>query len=280
MNILCFDIGGTSIKYTLFKNGDDKNIEVLSEKTSSDILAQVIGIIERYENLDAIGISSAGVIDNIQGKVIYSGPTIPNYIGTEHKKEIEKRFNIPCFVENDVNSAAYGEYVYNNYSGPMFCMTVGTGVGGAVILNGKVYTGASFSACEIGYMPLKGGYYQDISSTKFLTSLVSKKIGKKVNGIYVFENAKKGDKICLDAICEMIDNLSYGIINIIYILNPKTIVIGGGITAQKEILEPLIIKKVNEKLIDKRFITDIKLATLENKASLYGIYYITRKGMK
>lgn len=78
----------------------------------------------------------------------------------------------------------------------------------------------------------------------------------------------------------MVDNLSYGIVNIIYILNPKTIVIGGGITAQREILEPLIIKKVNEKLIDKKFITDIKLATLENMAGLYGIYYITRKGIK
>lgn len=88
MNILCFDIGGTSIKYTLFKNENLKNIEVLSKKTSNNILKQVINIIERYENIDAIGISSAGVIDNIQGKVIYSGPTIPNYIGTEHKKEI------------------------------------------------------------------------------------------------------------------------------------------------------------------------------------------------
>lgn len=280
MNILCFDIGGTSIKYTLFKNENLKNIEVLSEKTSNNILKQVINIIERYENIDAIGISSAGVIDNIQGKVIYSGPTIPNYIGTEHKKEIEKRFNIPCFVENDVNSAAYGEYVDNNYEGPLFCMTVGTGVGGAVIINDKVYTGASFSACEIGYMPLKGGCYQDIASSKFLTDTVSKKIGRKVDGIYVFENAKKGDEICLDSIDEMVDNLSYGIVNIIYILNPKTIVIGGGITAQREILEPLIIKKVNEKLIYKKFITDIKLATLENMAGLYGIYYITRKGIK
>lgn len=280
MNILCFDIGGTSIKYALFENDNLENITVLSEKTSSNILEQVINIISKYKNIDAVGISSAGVIDNIQGKVIYSGPTIPNYMGTEHKKEIEKRFNIPCFVENDVNSAAYGEYIYNKYTGPMFCMTVGTGVGGAMIIDDKVYTGYNFSACEMGYIPLKGGYYQDISSTKYLTTTVSKKIGKEVNGIYVFENAKKGDKICLDAINEMVDNLSYGIVNIIYILNPKTIVIGGGITAQKEILEPLIIQKVNEKLIDKKFITDIKLATLENMAGLYGIYCITRKEMK
>ncbi len=66
----------------------------------------------------------------------------------------------------------------------------------------------------------------------------------------------------------------------IYTLNPSKIIIGGGITAQKEYLEPLIINSVNKKLINKKFNTTIELAKLENKAGLYGIYYIIRKGLK
>ncbi|WP_277284333.1 ROK family protein [Sneathia sanguinegens] len=277
MNILCFDIGGTSIKYTLFTQDNIDNLTILSEKTSSNILEQILNIIEKYPSISAVGISSAGVIDNKQGKVIYAGPTIPNYIGTELKKNVEAKFNVPCIVENDVNSAAYGEYVYNKEKSPVFCLTVGTGVGGAIIINDKIYTGANFSACEIGYLPIQSSYFQDISSTKYLVDLVSKKLNKKVDGLYIFEEAKKGSKLCQEAIEKMVDNLSYGIVNIIYMFNPNKIIIGGGITAQKEILEPLIRKKVNEKLIDKKFITQINLAKLENKAGLYGIYCLTRK---
>ena len=254
MNILCFDIGGTSIKYTLFTQDNIDNLTILSEKTSSNILEQILNIIEKYPSISAVGISSAGVIDNKQGKVIYAGPTIPNYIGTELKKNVEAKFNVPCIVENDVNSAAYGEYIYNKEKSPVFCLTIGTGVGGAIIINDEIYTGANFSACEIGYLPIKSSYFQDI-----------------------FEEAKKGSKLCQEAIEKMVDNLSYGIVNIIYMFNPNKIIIGGGITAQKEILEPLIRKKVNEKLIDKKFITQINLAKLENKAGLYGIYCLTRK---
>lgn len=283
MRCLCFDIGGTSIKYTVIENdkiGKINKIPTRKTKTENYILKDIIKICENYKEIDSIGVCTAGVIDSNLGEIIFSGPTIPGYTGTKIKKSIEEKFNIPCFVENDVNCAAYGEYIFTNSCDKMFCMTVGTGVGGAFILNGSIYKGSSLKACEIGYMPFKKGTFQDYASTSFLTEYVSKKIEKKVDGIYIFENAKKGDKICKNAINIFVNNLTLGILNIIYTLNPCKIVIGGGITAQKQYLEPLIIKNVNKKLINKHFSTDIELASLENKAGLFGIYCIIRKELK
>ena len=281
MRILCFDIGGTAIKYALIENDNIKDINInkmptRKEKDKNYILIDVLNVIESYDNLDCIGISTAGVVDSEKGEIIFAGPTIPGYIGTNFKKVIKERFNLECFVENDVNSAAIGEYFYGSYKGNVFCLTVGTGVGGAFIQNGTLYKGASQKAGEIGYMPLNGGKYQEFASTTYLTDTVSEKLGKKVDGLYIFENAKKGDKLCKEAIDELIDNLSEGILNIIYILNPNTLIIGGGITAQREYLENRIKDSIKNKLIDRSFEPDIQLAKLENSAGIYGIYYITK----
>ena len=259
MRVLCFDIGGTAIKYALIENDNLKDIKInkiptRKEKDKNHILRDVLDIIESYDNLDCIGISTAGVVDSEKGEIIFAGPTIPGYIGTNFKKEIKDRFNLDCFVENDVNSAAIGEYFYGSYKGNVFCLTIGTGVGGAFIQEGKLYKGATQKAGEI-----------------------SKKLGKKVDGLYIFENAKKGNKLCKEAIDELIDNLSEGILNIIYILNPNTLIIGGGITAQREYLENRIKDSIKNKLIDSSFEPDIQLAKLENGAGIYGIYYIVKR---
>ena len=283
MRCLCFDIGGTSIKYAIIEDEkieDIKSIETRKNKFENYILEDIINVIKGYDDIDVIGISTAGVVNSSIGEIVFAGPTIPNYTGTKIKKSIEEKFNIPCFVENDVNCAAYGEYIYSKYKSNIFCMTVGTGLGGALILDNKIYSGSSYMACEIGYIPFKDKTLQDYASTKFLVDYVSKKLDKKVNGLYIFENAKKGDKLCMEAINHFVDNLSFGILNIIYTLNPSKIIIGGGITAQKKYLEPLIIDSVNKKIINKKFNTKIELAKLENKAGLYGIYYIIRKGLK
>lgn len=283
MRCLCFDIGGTSIKYAIIEDEkieDIKSMETRKNEFDNHILEDVINVISSYNNIDVIGICTAGVVNSNTGEIVFAGPTIPNYTGTKIKKSIEEKFNIPCFVENDVNCAAYGEYIYSKSTSTMFCMTVGTGVGGALIIDDKIYSGSSYTACEIGYIPFKDKTLQDYASTTFLVDYVSKKLEKKVNGLYIFENAKKGDKLCIEAINNLVDNLSFGIVNMIYTLNPSKIIIGGGITAQKEYLEPLIINSVNKKLINKKFNTTIELAKLENKAGLYGIYYIIRKGLK
>lgn len=283
MRILCFDIGGTAIKYSLIENISNYRvyeIETRKNDTTNYILDDVLNIIDKYKDLDAVAISTAGVVDSQIGEVIYAGPTIPNYTGTKFKKIIEERFNILCEVENDVNSAAYGEYIYSKENGIIFCLTLGTGVGGAIINEGSIIKGRSMTAGEIGYMPLNNGYFQEFASTSYLVKKASNLLGEKVDGKYIFEKAKQGDKQLENVINEMVENLSIGLLNIIYILNPNKIIIGGAVTKQGDYLQNKIENAINKKLIDSKFKTDIEFAKLKNDAGLYGIYYITKQKLE
>ncbi|WP_065107510.1 ROK family protein [Streptobacillus moniliformis] len=283
MKIICFDIGGTNIKYAIIEdisNIEVKTIETRITKDDNYILEDVLKIIELNKDVKAVGISTAGVVNSKTGEVIFAGPTIPKYTGTKFKEIIEAKFGIETFVENDVNSAAFGEYCFGDYKGSMFMLTIGTGVGGSLILDGKVFSGASMTAGEIGYMPLNDGHFQDFSSATYLTNYVSERLNKKVDGKYIFESAKNGDKLCTEAIDKMVYNLTTGLLNIVYMINPDNIVIGGGITAQGEYLEEKILKVLDERIIGKQFKSNVKLANLKNSAGIYGIYNIVRKEMK
>ena len=296
---ICIDIGGTSIKYgvldgtgEIFING---SITTKVTQTENFILLDlkklIKDILEQYVTYDIKGIcvSSAGVVDPEKGEIVYSGPTIPGYTGTKIKEEIEKEFDIRCEVENDVNCAGLVEYWKGAGKGSksMVCMTIGTGIGGSVILDGKLLNGIGYTAGEIGYMDVNGQFIQEVASSRFLVKKVQeekeKKEGTKQNitGVDVFELAKKGDEICIDAIDMLIENLAVGIRNIMYLLNPEIVIIGGGITAQKEYLEERIRKRVNDGMISDMFKkTKIELAQQGNQAGLLGALYHFLKKQK
>ncbi len=289
---ICIDIGGTSIKYgvldgmgEIFING---SITTKVTQTENFILLDlkklIKDILEQYVTYDIKGIcvSSAGVVDPEKGEIVYSGPTIPGYTGTKIKEEIEKEFGISCEVENDVNCAGLGEYWKGAGKGSksMVCMTVGTGIGGSVILDGKLLNGIGYTAGEIGYMDVNGQFIQEVASSRFLVKKVQEEKEKReglkqnITGVDVFELAKKGDEICIDAIDMLIENLAVGIRNIMYLLNPEIVIIGGGITAQKEYLEERIRKRVNDGMISDMFKkTKIELAQQGNQAGLLGALY-------
>lgn len=293
MHYICLDIGGTSIKYGLLNiDGEilvSGSVPTRIIKNQNSILLDVKRIINNIQeeygviySIKAICVSTAGVVDPVNGKVIYSGPTIPFYSGTEIKKEIEESFKLPCVVENDVNCAGLGEYWMGAgiNSKSMVCLTIGTGIGGSIIIDGKLFNGFNNTAGEIGYMDVYGKYIQDIASAKFLVNRVKEKkkslegIECQLTGIEIFELAKNKDKICIDAIDELIKNLSIGIRNIIYLLNPEVIVIGGGITVQKEYLEEKIRIEVNKGMISDNFgMTKIELAKQQNQAGILGALY-------
>ena len=289
---ICIDIGGTSIKYgvldgmgEIFING---SITTKVTQTENFILLDlkklIKDILEQYVTYDIKGIcvSSAGVVDPEKGEIVYSGPTIPGYTGTKIKEEIEKEFGIRCEVENDVNCAGLGEYWKGAGKGSksMVCMTIGTGIGGSVILDGKLLNGIGYTAGEIGYMDVNGQFIQEVASSRFLVKKVQEEKEKReglkqnITGVDVFELAKKGDEICIDAIDMLIENLAVGIRNIMYLLNPEIVIIGGGITAQKEYLEERIRKRVNDGMISDMFKkTKIELAQQGNQAGLLGALY-------
>ena len=292
MYYICIDIGGTSIKYgVLSEKGEifiDGTVSTkVMEKENfilSDVKKLVRNILDEYGNYEIKGIcvSTAGVVNPEKGEIAYAGPTIPKYTGTKIKEELEKEFSISCEVENDVNCAGLGEYWKGAGKGSksMVCLTIGTGIGGSVILDGKLLNGIGYTAGEIGYMDVNGSYIQNIASSRYLVEKVQKEKEEKegitdaITGVDIFELAKKGDEICIAGINEIISNLAVGVRNIIYLLNPEVIVIGGGITAQKEYLEEKIRKEVNDGMISDMFRkTRIELAQQGNQAGLLGALY-------
>lgn len=290
---ICIDIGGTTIKYGIineaerFRYRDERPTE--AHLGGSHIMKKVIELIRglmKECSSEGICVSTAGMVDCKTGIITYAAPLIPEYTGTPVKEILENTFAVPCEVENDVNCAGLAECYAGAAKGSSIsvCLTVGTGIGGALIMDNKVVHGFSGSACEIGYMHLPGGVFQDIGAASILVKKVAEMKAvseEKINGKYVFAQAKKGDKDCIKAIDEMIDALGMGIANICYVVNPEIVVLGGGIMAQKEYLQEKLEQSVKRYLIpalaDK---TTIAFAENQNQAGMLGAYFHFRASHK
>lgn len=285
---ISIDIGGTAIKYGIIS----ENAEIMlkgsrkteAEKGGTTILEKVFEIVgklqeEIQETVSGICISTAGMVDTKQGTVFHSGPLIPNYTGTQLKKLIEEKFHVPCEVENDVNCAGLAEYHSGAAKGSHLALilTIGTGIGGCIVLDGKVLHGFSNSACEVGYMHMHNSDFQTLGAARTLTKKVSEWKGEseeKWDGYHIFEEAKKGDKICLLAIDEMIEILGEGIANICYVINPEIVVLGGGIMAQEPFLKERIVHAMKQYLVSSiEEHTKIVFAKHQNDAGMLGAFY-------
>lgn len=284
--LIVFDIGGTAIKYGVISSFEKPLFLYQEEVESNAKVIKGMGIINKIkkiikENLqqyaiEGIAISTAGMVDANQGKIIYANENIPEYTGICIKAILEKEFNIPCWVENDVNAAALGETIYGagKKSDYTFMVTVGTGVGGAIVLHHEVYHGFSNSAGEIGYMLLNNQYFEKSASTSALIQSVE--TIKKENGIdgkKIFYMAKQGDEICIKMIDILCEQLVKGISNCICLLNPQIVILGGGIMSQKDYLREIInryMKKYLNSEMQKN--TKIEFAELGNQAGMIGAY--------
>lgn len=284
---ICIDIGGTSIKHGVitedasFLTTDEMPTEA-QKYGGPGILKKAASIVTHYLkdfHPEGICISTAGMVDCEQGKITYAAPLIPNYTGTEIKKTLEETFRLPCEVENDVNCAGLAEALNGAAKGCRIsvCLTIGTGIGGSVIIDGKVFHGFSGSACEVGYMHLPGGAFQDMGASSILVKKVAsaKQINpENINGKYVFEQAKAQDPDCIQAIREMTDVLGMGIANICYVINPEVVVLGGGIMAQKAYLESMIRESMDRYLVPSLAAnTRLAFAQNQNQAGMLGAFY-------
>ncbi len=285
---VCIDIGGTAIKYGLaneqgvFK--EKKLINSEAKKCGGEgIVAKIEEIVNGYISLydiKGIAISTAGIVDWRKGEIIYAFPEVfPNYSGLHLKELVESKFGVPCCVENDVNSAALGEMWLGagKEKKSIFCITVGTGIGGCAVHEGRIIHGASNSAGEIAYMRIPGGTMHELATTTHLIAYVAEK--KKItetqlNGKVIFEWAKKGDKVAIAAIADLIEHLADGMVNIAAVLNPQMIILGGGIMAQKDYLRPLVDdalqRRLTKDIYDKM---EVDFAKLGNDAGMIGALY-------
>ena len=285
---ISIDIGGTAIKYGIICENAEialkGSLKTEAWRGGPEILKKVIGIVEHLiehtgETITGICISTAGMVDTERGSIFYSAPLIPDYAGTEFKKTLEDKFHIPCEVENDVNCAGLAEYSSGAAKGckVVLMLTIGTGIGGCIVLDGKVFHGFSNSACEVGYMHMDGSDFQTLGAASILSKKVSQWKGDsedKWDGYHIFEEAKKGDMICNRAIDQMAEILGKGIANICYVINPEIVVLGGGIMAQEEFLRGKIQNSVKKYLISSiEECTKIVFAKHQNDAGILGAFY-------
>ncbi|MCC5890761.1 MAG: ROK family protein, partial [Alkalibacterium sp.] len=221
-NFLTIDIGGSLIKYGII---NENGALLYKAETETDAHLGGHAILNKVKELgsellkdyavEGICVSTAGQVDSRLGKIIYATPDIiPDYTGLSVKDELEKAFKLPTEVENDVNCAGLAESWLGKGKNAksLFCLTIGTGIGGSYILDNQLHTGFSYSGGEIGYMLINEGQtLQQVAATSSLIQDVSERKNvdpKTLNGKIIFEQAKQGDQDCIDGISQMVKHLS------------------------------------------------------------------------
>ncbi|MFD0961252.1 ROK family protein [Paenibacillus chungangensis] len=281
------DVGGTEIKYAVF--GADRDILYDGKRKTpageanihipEAVLAIVQEMMDRYGPMQGAGISTAGVVDTKTGEIIYAGGTIPTYKGTNLKRSIEDRFGLKTIIMNDVNAAAVGEWWRGAAEGvdDFFCLTLGTGIGGALFCGGHPVTGAHYRAGEIGhslYDKESGTTYEQRASMSALLKQATRKLPDfDGSGFTLFEEAKAGNTLYLDVIDQWAEEIARGVANVIVLADPALIVIGGGVSEQGDELLDRIKLQLPAYMPPGFSQSELAVAQLGNKAALYGVVY-------
>ncbi len=253
--IACIDIGGTSIKVGVLDNlgkiyyKDELKVYHEIELFKDTIFRWIEDIKERYD-IEGIAISSPGAVDSKVG-IIGGASAIPCIHGPNWKEILFNKFNLKVSIENDANCAALAE-AFNgagkDIKDIMF-VVCGTGIGGAIIHNGEIHHGKNLHGGEFGYMLMEeeSGEFYNFSEVASTMSFV-RKVRKYYNddswdGKKVFQEAKKGNKICEEVIDRFYLNLAKGIFNLQYIYDPDIILLGGAISERED-----FISEINKRL--------------------------------
>lgn len=251
MRIAAADIGGTDIKYALIEkwNGHPE-FELKKFPTplgGKAILSQLGDLFESLGHFDAIAICTAGQVNNVTGTIIYANDNIPEYTGTNVRDILQRRFNCPVTVLNDVNAAAIGEGVWGSAKdfSDYLCLTYGTGIGGAIVINRHVYEGSTFSAGEFGHIVTHAngipcacgglGCYETYASTGALVRLVTQNCGEYMNGIQILQAIRQRGDIAA-TVDIWINEVLIGLSALCHVFNPSCIVLAGGIMNDNDII--------------------------------------------
>lgn len=283
------DIGGSSIKHALMtENGEvlEKG-SIKTEGNDINLFIESIGkIVDSYkENNEICGLacSSPGAVD-VKTGFVGGGSAVPCIHGPNIKELLEERCKLRVSIENDANCAGLAEgwigaaKGIENYA----CVVVGTGIGGCIVVNGRILRGKHLHGGEFGYMftrdseGLTDRIWSEVASTNALVTRVSKLKGiekSQLDGKKVFEMAEDGDEEIKNEIESWYMDLARGMYNIQYIVDPEKIVVGGAISTREGFDE-----KINEKLalLKSDIATlDVKVekCKFENDSNLIGALY-------
>jgi len=288
---LAIDFGGTRLRAGLF---DEHHRLVDRTETLTGVPEGQQAVLDRIVqtaksicppsvNLRAIGVAAPGPLDADKG-LILEAKTLPRWYNVPIGKIISEAFdNIPTFVQNDGNLGAIAEYYRGSGQGanPMIYLTISTGIGGGIIIDGKLFTGARSLAAEPGHMRLTlpdGSHHrlEELASGTALglwardrlkTSDVKSSLRdvEIVDGKAVGKAAMAGDKCALEIVNQAGHWLGLGFANLVHLFNPEAIVIGGSVTK----LGDLIVGPARKTLMDSVLIDNFISEDLIRYAKIY-----------
>ncbi len=272
--VLAIDLGGTKIIAAIISNKGQivakERCLTLADEGPQPVIRRIFSTIDHLlsqrninpSQLDSISIAAAGAIDFKKG-LITSSPHLPDWHDVPLRDIVEEKYKVNTFLINDASAAALGEHHFGAGQGVnnLILLAVGTGIGGGIILNGRLYSGASGSAGEIGHITIDvGGPKCDCGNTGCLEALVSgtavakeairrikqgerssltEAVGGEIEDITaeeVLTAAWDGDSLASEIILKAATYLGVGLANIVNIFNPEMIIIGGGIAKMGDLL--------------------------------------------
>jgi len=276
--VLGIDIGGTKI--AIIYAEEQTGIKLVDKVTFStttvdDTINRIFSHLEQMmekhgltvDNTHAIGISCGGPLNSESG-VVMSPPNLPGWDNIPIVEMVEKRFHIPCAIQNDANACALAEWKFGAGKGTrnMVFLTFGTGLGAGLIINGKLYSGTNDNAGEVGHVRLAGfgpvgygkaGSFEGFASGGGIAQLAKTKLLEKyqmgetvgwcardaidtVSAQMVAENAQKSDPLALEIIGISANYLGFGLAVLIDILNPECIVLGSIYARNEQLFFPIV----------------------------------------
>ena len=285
------DIGGTSIKFGVADEGGtflcrdampnpvrEKGVDAMLDAVSS----KARFFRTRYD-LSGLAVSTAGVVDE-NGVVLLVGPNFPGYSGTPLAEKLGSFCGLPCTAANDANCAALGEAWLGagKNASPFVCVTLGAGVGSAILIDGRLLSGASGFAGELGCLPFEDGILEDYASARALVRFVAnaKKLPKNsLDGSKILDMARTGDPAAQSGVQRQMRALAAGLSAVLLLIDPELVVIGGGLAAGSDILAPALKKELSLlRAVSPIPETRIRFSGLGNDAGMLGaLSYFLRK---
>lgn len=284
---LAFDVGGTAVKYAVVdEDGKIENRQKFAiPENIEGMYQEIVKVHEQNKDVEGIALSMPGAVDSDDG-IIYGSSAIDYIHGPNIKKDLEKMMGKSVELENDANCAALAEVWKGAARNEQDCCFIvsGTGIGGAVIKDRHVHHGNALHGGEFGYMimrysPHEQKYYtwSDDGSTVAVTKRIAKELGvdyHTIDGKEVFDHADQ-NPVYQKYVDKFYQTLAMGIYNLQYAYDPSMIIIGGAISARKELLD-----KVNEQLdvifaqlTHAKVRPNIKVCEFGNDANMIGAVY-------
>ena len=307
MYYIGIDLGGTNIAVGIVtKEGEilkKTSVPARAERPFDQIFADMADCIRRLlsetgiseSEIASIGIGTPGCIDTEKGILIFAG-NFKYGKNVDYRAEMAKHFDIPVYIGNDANVAALAEVRAGAAKGVKnaVMITLGTGVGGGIIIDGKIFEGAYSAAGELGHIVLvsdgepcscgRKGCWEAYASVTALVrqtkaamlenpaSLMNKPPMEQVSGRTAFDAAKKGDKAALAVVDRYQEYITEGLADMVNIFSPEIIVVGGGISKEGDYLLDPVREKIKSRVFGVGLLPERKIvpAALGNDAGLIG----------